>query len=119
MGTIYSAQCDCGYINNRVTHRIDIDPDRGPLITTLFELYASGEYSLKGLVAKARAIGLTHPRSSRAIMKAELHRLLQNPIYAGDFRWLGKRYTGSHEPIVSLELFATVQAVLGRKPRAH
>jgi hypothetical protein len=52
-------------------------------------------------------------------MKAELHRLLQNPIYAGDFRWLGKRYTGSHEPIVSLELFATVQAVLGRKPRAH
>ena len=26
-----------GYVNNRATHRIDVDPARGPLITQLFE----------------------------------------------------------------------------------
>jgi len=33
-----------GYINNRVTRGIDIDPVRGPLVARLVELYASGDY---------------------------------------------------------------------------
>src|SRR5712692_1801985 len=108
-----------GYGNNRVTHRIDVDPVRGPLLTTLFDLYASGQYSLKALTAKAHAVGLTHPRSGRRMMKAEMHRILQNPIYTGDFRWLGRLYRGSHAPLVSRERFVDVQAVLTRKPRAR
>jgi DNA invertase Pin-like site-specific DNA recombinase len=108
-----------GYVNNRETHRIEVDPGRGPLITSLFDTYASGEYSLKALTAKAHAIGLTHPRSGRRMMKAEIHRILQNPIYVGDFRWLGTLYRGSHEPLVTRERFAEVQAVLTRKPRAR
>ena len=65
-----------GCMDNRTIHRIEVDPVRGPLVTSLFELYASGDYSLKGLVAKARAIGLTHPRSGRRMMKAEIHSIL-------------------------------------------
>src|SRR5205823_5668198 len=41
-----------GYVNNRVTRRIDVDPIRGALMTRVFELYASGEYSLKALTVK-------------------------------------------------------------------
>jgi DNA invertase Pin-like site-specific DNA recombinase len=108
-----------GYVNNLGTHRIEVDPIRGPLITTLFDLYATGDYSLKALVAKARTIGLTHPRSSRPMLKAEIHRILQNPIYIGDFRWLGKLHHGSHQPLVPRERFAAVQAMLSRKPRAR
>ena len=52
------------------------------------------------------------------MMKAEIHRILQNPIYTGDFRWLGKPFHGSHEPLISRDTFAAVQAVLNRKPRA-
>ena len=37
------------------------------------------------------------------MMKAEIHRILQNPIYTGDFRWNGKLYHGSHEPLISRE----------------
>src|ERR1700674_5103939 len=29
-----------GYLNNRATHRIEVDPVRGPLVARLFELYA-------------------------------------------------------------------------------
>src|SRR6266568_8642488 len=69
-----------GYINNPATHRIEIDAVRGPLITRLFELYASEKFSLKALTAKASAIGLTHPRGNRRLYKSEIYRILQNPI---------------------------------------
>src|SRR5229473_6884810 len=36
-----------GYVNNLVSHRIEPDPERAPIIVKLFEWYASGEYSLK------------------------------------------------------------------------
>jgi DNA invertase Pin-like site-specific DNA recombinase len=108
-----------GYVNNLATHLIEVDPDRGALIADLFRLYATGDYSLKTLTAKAYAIGLTHPRSGRRMMKAEIHRILTNPIYAGDFRWAGKLHRGVHEPLVSRETFADVQAVLTRRPRAR
>jgi hypothetical protein len=33
--------------------------------------------------------------------------------------WMGKRYVGSHEPLITAETFESVQAVLRRKPRAR
>ena len=56
-----------GYVNNRVTRRIEVDPVRGPLVARVFELYATGDYSLKALRRKAHDIGLTPPsrRSAR------------------------------------------------------
>jgi site-specific DNA recombinase len=108
-----------GYTNNRITHRIEVDPIRGPLVARTFELYASGEYSLLTLKRKAHAIGLRHCRSDRAMTKSEIHRMLQNPLYYGEFLWLGKRYQGLHEPLITRDIFEQVQAVLQRKPRAR
>jgi site-specific DNA recombinase len=97
-----------GYVNNLSTHRIDVDSDRGPIIKTLFEMYASEEYSLRSLMMKADALGLTHPRSGRRILKAEVHRILQNPIYYGEFLWLDKLYPGSHKPLITRETMSTL-----------
>lgn len=72
--------------------------------------------SLKALVARARAIRLMHPRGNRRLHKSDIHRMLQNPIYYGEFIWLGKRYQGSHEPLVTRDTFEQVQTVL-RRPR--
>ena len=85
----------------------------------VFELYATGDYSLSALRTKAREIGLTHRLGSRPMTKSELHRMLQNPIYTGDFRWLGKIHRGSHTPLISHDTFARVQAVLQHKPRGR
>ena len=57
-----------------------------------------GTYSLKALTVKAHAMALTHPRSGRRMMKAEIHRILQNLIYTGGFRWHGRVFRGSHTP---------------------
>ena len=60
---------------------------------------------------RAFSAGLTHPRSGRRLTKSEIHRILHNPLYCGDFRWNGKLYRGVHEPLISSELFDDVQAV--------
>jgi site-specific DNA recombinase len=100
-----------GYVNNRETKRIEIDPERGPLVAKLFEWYARGDVSLKALTDRAFTAGFTHPRSGRRLTKSEIHRVLHNPLYCGDFQWNGKLYRGVHEPLISRELFDDVQAV--------
>lgn len=111
-------QCRAPYLNNRVTHRIEVDSVRGPLVARLFELYTTGEYSLRNITRKSFEIGLRHPRADRRMTKSEIHRMLGRLIYTGDFLWLGKRYQGTHEPLITSAVFEQVQAVLGRKRRA-
>ena len=77
----------------RMAHRIEIDNTRAPLIAKLFDWYATGECSLRAVTAKAYAACLTHPRSGRPMMKAEIHPIVQNPIYTGDFQWQGSSFT--------------------------
>jgi len=78
-----------GYQNNRSTHRIGPDPERAPIVVKLFEWYASGEYSLKALTKMAAAVGLTNRTGGSPLVKAKIHQLLHNPIYYGEFYWLG------------------------------
>ena len=108
-----------GYRNNLETRRIEVDPERGPLVEKLFEWYASGELSLKAVTAKAHSAGLSHQRSGRKLTKSEIHRALHNPIYHGDFVWKGKRHRGLHEPLISKELFDATQGVFtaSNRPR--
>ena len=99
-----------GYCNNRRTHLIELDPERAPAVKVLFERFAEGEMSLKQATATAFTDGLTHPRSGRRLVKSEIHRMLHNPIYYGDFRWKGKLYTGCHSAIISKQLFDAAQS---------
>jgi DNA invertase Pin-like site-specific DNA recombinase len=108
-----------GYVNDRATHRIQPDAVRAPLIAELFERYATGGFSLKALLHESHGIGLTHPRTGRRLFKSELHRLLHNPIYYGDFVWDGQQYTGCHKAIISRDLFDAAQAVFASRPRTR
>src|SRR3989338_180251 len=47
-----------GYLNDRQTHLIKIDPDRASLIRKIFEKYASGQYSLQAVCDWAKAENL-------------------------------------------------------------
>jgi len=100
-----------GYINSPVTRRIEPDSERAPIVTKLFEWYATGEFSLKALTKKAAAAGLTNRSSGRPLVKAKIHQILQNPIYSGSFQWLGRWYEGQHEPLISRDLYRRVQQV--------
>ena len=112
----WPARPPVGYSSNRESHTIEPDPTKAPIVRRLFEWYASGDHSLESVAKLAKSSAL-FSRNSMAINKAGIHRILHNPIYCGEFEWKGKRYQGTHEPIVTRELFAKTQMVFDETNR--
>jgi len=99
---------------------IAVDPDVAPIVGKLFEWYATGQYSLKELARKAGATGFDYTRSGNRVPPSTLQTILRNRLYNGSFVWNGKLYQGTHEPLVSVELWGRVQGVMdGRHAKKH
>ena len=98
---------------------IEVDPERAPLVKWAFEAYATGNYTLRQLAEALDERGLrtvaTAKRTSKQVELTTLHRLLRNPFYVGHLIWKGVEYEGNHEPLVSLQTYARVQAQLEAK----
>lgn len=114
----------------RMVSAIALDEERAPLIRKGFELYATGEYSLKRLAETMADLGLTtrttrrHP-NARTVSVNKWHQMLSNPYYMGMLPFKDEIYKGRHEGIVSPALFAAVQAIMEersaptRRDRSH
>src|SRR2546426_5697127 len=100
-----------GYLNEKKSKTIVLDPDRAALIHKLFELIADTDY--KSAFRLVTAMGLT-TRNGRPVPKQTLSRMVRNEFYAGWIVSHGSRIKGSHDPLISEELFARVQAKLNR-----
>jgi DNA invertase Pin-like site-specific DNA recombinase len=85
-----------------------------PLVRRMFDLYATGNYSLKRLNQVMRAEGLRNSAGGR-LSRSRLHTLLSYPFYYGQIPWNGVLHRGQHEPLISRELFDVVQEKLHRK----
>lgn len=95
---------------------IAVDADCAPIITRLFEWYATGQYSLKDISKRIRAEGLTYRRSGAPVPTSGIHQILRTRLYTGTFEWHGQLYKGSHQPLISHDLWHEVQDVLdGRR----
>jgi len=103
---IYPGRAPFGYRNNRADRTIEIHPVNAPIVTKIFELYASGQYSLSKLQTTIRSI------TAKTISRAYLHTILINPFYKGNFSWGGKLYWGTHKVFISGDLYERTQAVL-------
>ncbi len=108
-----------GYLLDKNTKQIYPDPQRAHHIRDIFELYASNKMSLRALAAWARSNGLTTPRSSKPITMCQIERILKNLFYTGAFQWAGKLYQGSHEPIISRQLFEDTQRAFRIHNKPH
>lgn len=119
-GTI--GQAKIGYINikeefeGRQVSAVAFDEQRAPLIREGFELYATGDYSIKKLEQamadrglKARA-NRRHP-DAKVVSDSSWHRILTDPYYIGFIQYKGELIKGRHEPLISQELFALVQEI--------
>jgi site-specific DNA recombinase len=120
-----------GYLNSvdelpdgRRVAIVTIDPDRGPLITCAFELYATGEYSIAQLAAELEHLGLrSRPTAKRVPKKlgtTVVQRLLRNPYYMGKLVYRRgtkdeQTFDGRHEPLIDSETFDRVQTLLDTK----
>jgi site-specific DNA recombinase len=108
---------------------IKVDPERAPLIRLAFELYATGDYSFSTLIDVLAAKGLrtrpTRKHQGLPLTTSQIDRILKDPYYIGIVRYKGVEYQGSHDPLISPELFFRVQDIItahsvsGDKRRLH
>jgi site-specific DNA recombinase len=124
-----------GYLNVRQIvnglegRTVEVDPMRGPLMAWAFEAYATGDWTIRSLLAELTDRGLTTlpgPRSpARPLRVSHLHTLLRHPYYVGVVRYQGVLYPGKHTPLVDYEIWQRVQELLtakhlsGEKHRDH
>ena len=106
---LYPFKAPLGYQNNGGGKPKTIDPVRGPLVRTMFELYATGNFSFWALVPEMKLRGLRNEQS-KPVAKSGIEKILRNPFYAGIMfvKSSGKSYPGIHEPLISVELYRKV-----------
>lgn len=88
-----------------------VDKDRAFLIQKAFELYATGNYSMKSLAKEMNNRGL-RSRSGMKMTTSQMHKVLRNPFYCGTMIVKGKEYPHKYEHIISRYLFDKVQEVI-------
>ncbi len=128
-----------GYLNLGKMEEKPFDPVRAPIIKKIFELYASGDWSLEDMARYAKKAGLTtipmRRRRTQEEMLAEedeeiqidqvsrpvtanmIHKILTNPFYTGKIIGNSHEYIESisHQALVSQKMFDDVQALLNKK----
>ena len=93
------------------------DPERASLLCQMFELYATGEYTLERLAEEMSRRGL-RTRCQKPLYMPRVAEMLDNPFYAGFITFDGQLYPGKHEAIVPMALFKRVQALRQKKMHA-
>ena len=112
----------------REVRTVILDPERAPLVTKAFELYATGDWTISKLADELNDRGLTTaptPKvASKPITEGLLHKVLINPYYKGMVNFQGTTYDGRHEPLVDNATWERVQNVLathvnGERTKKH
>jgi site-specific DNA recombinase len=115
-------------IDGREARIVEVDPVRGPLMAWAFEAYATGEWTIRRLLAELTARGLTTApgrRGGKPLGVSHLHVLLRHPYYVGLVRYRGVLYRGKHKRLVPQATWDEVQKLLtakhlsGEKERQH
>ena len=107
-----------GYLNNPKTRMIDIDKNKAPKIKRLFELYATGEYTLKSLANWCKEKEL-RGNLGKEIAVSNVQKILNNPFYIGLMKYKGEIFEGQHEPLISKKLFDKCQEVMSKRGKVQ
>jgi len=89
------------------------DPDRAPVIVSIFERLSNGRYAMQQIARELNAEGHRQPCGALWTKQA-VYRHLVNEFYAGwvvSPKW-GIRAQGKHEPLVTQELFDECRRLL-------
>jgi DNA invertase Pin-like site-specific DNA recombinase len=104
-----------GYMNRHFNGVKDIipDPERAHVITEMYQKAGYHGWSGRRLKEWCDETGFTN-RSGKPIALSQVFLILTNPFYYGEFEYPeGKWFKGSHEPLISKELFELVQQFRG------
>jgi predicted nucleotidyltransferase len=122
-----------GYLDNGSDQK-ELDSERAPIIKRIFELYATGDFSLSQLAKWANKQGLNTkplrrrrtveeilsgkedlPKVPRKVNLKTIEGILKNPFYLGRIQYKGKVLKGLHPALINVSMFNKVQKVLQSK----
>ena len=109
-----------GYINTKDENGnrdIKPDPGRAHFVVKIFEMYATGNYSIKQVRDKMRELGLKGTsKKQKPISNGMIYSILKNPFYDGIMRIKTGHLKGLHPhkypPLISESLFNKCQEVM-------
>ena len=111
-----------GYRNVRIDGRglIETDPENGPKVRRIYELYAYHGYTLDALIEKLAGEGIAYTKTIYRFTRSKLHAILHDRAYIGEVRHRGLWYPGTHEPLIDRATWDRIQVLLGNKVmRSH
>ena len=126
----YPAYAPLGYLNARSDSGEKIivsDPLRFGLVKKIWELCLTGAYSVPKLCAVAKELGLrsrkTKSRADVPLGCTGIYVMLKRPFYAGYIVYQGKWQRARHEPMITVDEYHRVQAILRKdtrpRPKRH
>ena len=100
-----------GYLNDKATKTIVIDPVRSKYVVRAFNLYITGSYGFQVISNMLYEEGL-RTRSNGKVLKSHIQRILGEVFYTGLMEREGKFYQGIHQPLITKEVFDKAQDVM-------
>lgn len=109
-------QAPIGYLNDKINKVINIDLVRSPYIIKAFELYSTGSHSFKDISDILYRDGF-RIKSGKKVFKGYIQRILMSVFYTGIMKREGKYYPGTHQALISKDMFDKVQKVMNDRGR--
>lgn len=93
-------------------HTLEIVPEEAEVIRLIYRLYLEG-HGAKYIANELDSMGIS-PQKSRFWEPSSIRKILSNPLYCGMIGWKtrsngNKLYKGLHEPVITEEMFDSVQ----------
>ena len=116
------SQAPLGYLNDPATKTIIADPKRFSLVQQIFRLMLTGAHSPRQIAEIARdRWGLRTVTKKRIGGKppslSAIYKILRSPFYAGLIKWGDQTYEGKHPPMITVEEFRRIEALIRRPSR--
>jgi DNA invertase Pin-like site-specific DNA recombinase len=100
-----------GYLNDRATKTIVIDPIRSKYVPRAFELYLTGSHGFQSISDTLYKEGL-RTRTDRKVLVNHIQRILSCVFYTGIMERDGKYYQGKHQALISKTTYDLAQDVM-------
>ena len=105
-----------GYIYDQRLRNIVPDPKKSEIVKKMFEEFATGRHTYETISKYLFAQGVKS-KCGKPRFNHTIYGMLTNELYIGVMRWKGEVYEGKYKPLISKQLFNTVQEVLKNKSK--
>ncbi len=110
------------FVGGYVPFGYRLDPEKGLVIheeealvvRKLFRMYAIGKLGSSAICKEFNQAGMRNRNGGKWGRRIAIY-MIKNPVYIGKIRWREVLYEGTHDPLVSEDLFQKAQEVLAER----